>query len=394
MAAGETWRDETRKDYARRASEEGQGAVMKVIVIGAGIIGTALAYRLAQAGAAVTVVEADRVAGGTSRTSFAWFNSNNKNPKSYHDLNVAGMRAHKALKEEFGATPWLHEVGALEWIASDDKKAAQRANVERMKSWGYEIDFITRKELGDMEPDIDPAAVGDAQITFAPQEGWIDPVLFAQAMMSRALELGARLKSGAKVIEIVTRNGNAAGVRTDDGALHEADVVVNCAGRWADRVDREPAFQLPLAPTVGFMVFTPPVATSIGRPILSPTIDVRPDGAGRLTIRHDDVDKLVDMDDTPTATMPQSIALMRRAVEVMPSLKGVRPEAARVTARPIPRDGHSAVGRIPQLGNYYFVVTHSGVTLAAHYAQLAADEIVLGKRHPELDEYRPGRFFQ
>jgi glycine/D-amino acid oxidase-like deaminating enzyme len=172
-----------------------------------------------------------------------------------------------------------------------------------------------------------------------------------------------------------------------------AGIIGTGAGRWADSVDNEAAFQLPLAPTFGFMAFTPPVATSIANPILGPTLDVRPDGAGRLMIRHGDLDEQIAVDDVPTADMPQSMELMRRAAELIPSLKGVRPEAARVTARPMPRDGHSAVGPIPQLGNYYFVVTHSGVTLAALYARVAADEIVLGKHHPELDEFRPGRFF-
>ena len=48
---------------------------------------------------------------------------------------------------------------------------------------------------------------------------------------------------------------------------------------------------------------------------------------------------------------------------------------------------------MPQIDNYYFVVTHSGVTLAAFFARVAADEIALGKHHPELDDFRPARFF-
>lgn len=366
---------------------------MRVIVIGAGIIGTGVAYRLAQAGVSVTVIDGDRVGGGTSGISFAWYNSNNKNPKRYHDLNVAGMKAHVALKDEFKATPWLHEVGGLEWMASPEKQAAQRINVERMNAWDYPIHFITRQELGELEPDLDLDVVGDASITFSPLEGWVDPVVYAQAMISNAVKVGAVLKTGSKVIEIVKRNGSAAGVRTEDGTLYEADVVVNCTGRWADRVALEPEFHLPLAPTVGFMAFTPPVATSISHPILSPTLDVRPDGAGRLMIRHGDLDDQVTVDTVPYASMPQVLELTRRAIELIPSLKGVRAEAARVTARSMPKDGLSAVGPVPQIDNYYFVVTHSGVTLAALFAQIAADEIALGKHHPELDDFRPARFF-
>src|SRR5438270_7597176 len=77
--------------------------MVKTIVIGAGVMGASVAYRLAQAGAAVTVLEATRIGGGTSGISFAWTNAHKKPPKAYHDLNVAGMKAHAALANEFAA---------------------------------------------------------------------------------------------------------------------------------------------------------------------------------------------------------------------------------------------------------------------------------------------------
>src|SRR5215831_16528248 len=49
--------------------------MIKTIVIGAGVMGASVAYRLAQAGAAVTVLEAARIGGGTSGISFAWTNA-------------------------------------------------------------------------------------------------------------------------------------------------------------------------------------------------------------------------------------------------------------------------------------------------------------------------------
>jgi glycine/D-amino acid oxidase-like deaminating enzyme len=91
--------------------------MIKTIVIGAGVMGASVAYRLAQAGAAVTVLEATRIGGGTSGISFAWTNAHKKPPKPYHELNVAGMKAHAALADEFGATPWWHGGGSLRCAA-------------------------------------------------------------------------------------------------------------------------------------------------------------------------------------------------------------------------------------------------------------------------------------
>src|SRR5260370_39525747 len=98
--------------------------MIKTIVIGAIVVGATVAYRLAQAGAAVTVLEATRIGGGTSGTSFAWTNARHKKPpKPYHDLNVAGMKAHAALVDEFRVTPWRHGGGSLEWEAEPDRTA-------------------------------------------------------------------------------------------------------------------------------------------------------------------------------------------------------------------------------------------------------------------------------
>ena len=97
--------------------------MIKTIVIGAGVMGASVAYRLAQAGAAVTVLEATRIGGGTSGISFAWTNAHKKPPKPYHDLNVGGMKAHAALKDEFGTTPWWHGGGSLEWELEPDRAA-------------------------------------------------------------------------------------------------------------------------------------------------------------------------------------------------------------------------------------------------------------------------------
>ena len=109
------------------------------------------------------MLEATRVGGGTSGISFAWTNSSNKTPRAYHDLNVAGMRAHAALKDEFAATPWWHGGGRIEWRA-EAEQAALKAKVERLRSWDYEAEWIDRKQLLELEPDIAPEAIGYIQL--------------------------------------------------------------------------------------------------------------------------------------------------------------------------------------------------------------------------------------
>ncbi len=364
----------------------------RCIVIGAGVVGASVAHRLAASGVSVAVLEAGRVGGGTSGVSFAWTNANNKPPRAYHDLNVAGMRAHAALEEEFGGTPWWHGGGSVEWALTEADRSGLRERVERLRSWEYSAEWLTARQLRELEPDIDLTAVGNSPIAYFPEEGWLDPVLYAHAMLEAAQRSGAALRCGARVTEIRVEGGRVTGVRTAAGESFGADVVVNCAGRWADEVGRLAGLRIPVAPRVGLLVFTPPIATCLRRVVRAPQCHMRPDGAGRLMLHMDDADQQVSAETEPSPRLAPAEDLTRRASQVLPGIAGVRPEAVRIAVRPIPADGYSAVGPMPGVSGYYLVVTHSGVTLAPFLGRAVAEEIVRGRVIRELEGFRPSRF--
>lgn len=368
---------------------------MDIIVVGAGVVGAAVAYRLALAGARVTVLEAaQRVGAGTSGRSFAWTNSNEKVPRPYYDLNVAGMRAHQALGDELGATPWWHGGGSVEWFGTDAERAAQQNKVERLRSWGYAAQWITPPRLHELEPDIDLTAVGDAPIGYYPEEGWLDPIPYIHAMLDLARRQGAVVRTGARVTEVHLNGGQVGGVCLQAGERLTGDVVVNCAGRWADTLAVADVPTLPLAPTLGLLVLTPPVTACLNRVVRSPAIHMRPDGAGRLMLHADDGDAAVTADTEPSLGLPIAQEMARRAARVLPSIGQVAPEVARIGVRPIPADGLSAVGPMPGVAGYYVVVTHSGVTLSPLLARLVASEVVDGNQQSQLEPFRPSRLVQ
>jgi glycine/D-amino acid oxidase-like deaminating enzyme len=358
----------------------------RIVVIGAGVMGASVAWRAALAGASVTVLDAGRVGGGTSTCSFAWTNSNDKEPRSYHDLNVAGMKAHAALADELGATPWWHGGGSVEW-------AAPQSKVERLREWGYAAEWITPRQLLELEPDIDPAQIGDAPIAYFAEEGWLDPVVYIAAMLGAARSRGATVIAETRAAETVLHSGRVTGVRTSDGRMFEADVVVNCAGRWANDPVSDAGMHLPLAPTVGFLVYTPPVVARVGRVVRSPIIHMRPDGAGRLVLHWNPTDAVLAFDPRPSAAMPEARDLVQRARTLLPVIGDVEPEAARMAIRPIPGDSFSAVGPVPRVDGYYLAVTHSAVTMSPFLGAAVADEVVHGRTRPELADFRPARFF-
>src|SRR5512139_3422072 len=129
-----------------------------VLVVGAGCVGANVAYRVAERGATVTVLDAGAPGAGTSSASFAWTNSFNKTPRDYHDLNVASMEEHAALAKELGGGSWLHQDGALAWEDAPPSLARLEQAVGWLASWGYAVERISPREARELEPDLYIAA--------------------------------------------------------------------------------------------------------------------------------------------------------------------------------------------------------------------------------------------
>lgn len=361
-----------------------------MIVIGAGVIGASVAYRLAQSGTPVTVLDAARIAGGTSSATFAWMNAHHKTPKPYFEANVAGMRAHTALKDELGSAPWLHKKGTIAWEANGD---TYRQKVALMQSWGYTAEWIDRAALLALEPDIDTAAIGDLPVAYFADDAWVDGALYANGLLTAAKRLGAKVVPHTPVKELVRAHSRVSGVVTQDGTRYDADVVVNCTGRWADNALFGHDLAVPLAPSAGLMVFTPPVASSLQRVLFTPRVHLRPDGGGRLLVCRNDLEVPLDAENNPPdihATVVRE--LLDEAGKILPVLNTVSAEALRVGIRALPKDQYPVIGPVPGVDGYYAAVAHSGVTLAPFIGDVVADEIINNTVRAEVADYRPARF--
>lgn len=363
-----------------------------ILVIGAGIIGASVAYRLAQAGASVTVLDAGRAGGGTSSNSYSWVNAHDKLPRSYFALNLAGQHAHHALREEFASTPWWHDKGYLEWPQADGYDA-YRTKVARLQSWGYTAEWLDARQLAELEPDLAPDAAGDAPVAWFARDGWVDPVVYTQTLLSLARrQFGLQLRQHTAVAQVAVQGGRVSGVTLANGEQLSADWVVNCTGPQADTTAFAPELRVPLAPSRGLLVFTPPVASGLQRMLSTPAGFIRPDGAGRLLLWRSASDEGLSADTPAAVTQERAQALVDAAAALLPGIGRVAPEAIRIGVRAIPRDQLPVIGTLPHAAGYYTVVTHSGVTLAPYLGVAVADEILNGSVRAELADFRPTRF--
>ncbi|MFD9702728.1 NAD(P)/FAD-dependent oxidoreductase [Lentzea sp. NPDC059081] len=346
---------------------------MRVVVVGAGVYGAAVAAALARRGAAVTVVDGSAPGSGTSGASFAWVNSRNKQPLHYHELNVAGMAAHRQLAAEVPLGDWYHGGGGLTWGGTE-----VRERVDALRELGYAAEVVTRAEAMELEPGIDPARLPDDGIGYFPDEGWVEPVRLIGHLLAR----GVQLVTGDAVVAVDLRGDVVRGVRLASGVEIGADAVVNCAGAKAAEVAAMVGLTLPMSNLRCLLVYTSPVAVPLARVVHAPDVHLRPEGDGRILLHSGEIDRNGEVE-----------KLVHAAASVYPGIRHATVESVRAGERPIPGDGLPVLGRVAGVRNYFFAVSHSAVTLCLHVGGLVADE-VLGEERDELAAYRVERFGQ
>lgn len=365
-----------------------------IVVIGAGVLGTSVAAGLARRGARVTLVDQDVPGSGTSSTSYGWVNSNGKEPRSYFDLNLAGLEAHHALAAR-GEAPWLVAGGHVEIAVDEAHVRHLRARVETLEQRGYAVEQVGAERAAELLPDVrvpDDASL----IAYFPREAHAHPMLLVADMLDIARRAGARLVTGAKVVAL-EQSGAGATVRLADGSELAADTVVSAVGRWTAQLTGMAGVRVPMAEfaspgdvTVGYLVETSPVPARLGRLVTSPWLNIRPEGGGRLLLQALDLDVTADPADVPAADSSLAKQFLERLQDVVPGAGGAQVRRIVVGQRALPADGLTVAGRVPGLPWLYTVATHSGVTLAPFLGEAVAGE-VLGDQDRRLADFRPDR---
>lgn len=367
---------------------------MDVVVIGAGVVGASIAARLAVRGATVTLVDKNWPGTGTSATSYAWVNSNGKQPRSYFDLNLGGVHAHHELAA--GGVEWLRATGHVEFAVDGAHQADLRARMRRMSDQGYAVEEVTPKRAQALLPDMNiPDDCGT--IAFFPQEAYCFPLRYLAHMLAQATRAGATVNSQAEVTGL-RRRGAGAEVALGDGSVLGADVVVSAVGKWTGEIADLAGVRIPMlrfsAPgdvTVGYLLETDPLPVELDRVATSPWLNVRPAGGGRLLLQALDLDASADPHNVPSASSPLAVEFLTRLRAVMRNTEAATIRRVMVGERAMPADGHTVVGSLPDAPWLYVVATHSGVTLAPLLGKAVADEI-FGTEEPLFADYRPHRF--
>ena len=348
-----------------------------IVIVGAGIVGATLAYRLASAGSAVTIIERSQPASGVTARSFAWINVIHGNASDLARLRNLALADYLCLEQELNGALAVDWNGALTW--SESPTESERVVAEHT-AWGYDVRLVEMDEIRRLEPQlVSPPPVA----AFVPGEGALDPVAATLTLVGAAIEAGARLIRGSEVKALAHTDGRVSGVVLSSGAI-EADIVVIAAGTDSTALCANIGIELPVKSSPATLCRFAGPKDLVGRVISGPDLEIRQDAAGRLFVADYYVEGEA-LDDRAADTL----ALVRRR------LRGADPVMsidARVGWRPMPADGMPIVGFTPDAPGLYLAVMHSGVVMAPVVARLATDEIVAGNEAEALAACRVSRF--
>jgi glycine oxidase len=225
------------------------------VVIGAGIVGLAVARSLAGRGFRVLVVEGQRVGAEASSAAggilSAQVECDLDSPLFPLFLKARDLHARLAheLEEETGISLDYSTRGILELAFSEDEERALLANAERQRALGLPVEVVGPGELREAEANVTERA---RAALYFPADHRVDNVRLTRALAASALARGAAILSGRPVTRIIERGGAVTGVMAGAEAF-DAPVVVNAAGAWAGLVAGDP-YPPPVEPVKGQMV--------------------------------------------------------------------------------------------------------------------------------------------
>lgn len=400
---------------------------MRVIVIGAGLLGTGTAYFLAEKGHEVVVLDrAEGVARETSYANGGVIHASNAAPWNSPDVlgQLLRWRRDKSLVLRASALPgligwgWrflrncrrepfqralranarlavysletlreLRERVPLDYCAGRRgcvvvfrDRAAHSAAADEASlmadAAGVRYEILDREALTDREPALSGGLVGGL---WYPDDESGDAHLFSENLAALAGERGAEFRFRTTVERLLSANGSVAGVATDRGVFR-GDAYVLAAGSYSPRLARPLGLKLPIYPVKGYSITVPMTASDAADAPATPVIDIEhkivaaPLG-DRLRVagfaEFAGYDRYID---------PRRIRILRDSLAALfPAFaEGVDPATIEpwtglrpTTANGRPLLGASAVGNL-------FLATgtgHLGWTFAAGAGRLVADTV-------------------
>ena len=363
-----------------------------VIVVGAGAIGTSIAYQLAKAGVKVMVFERGQVGGAATGASAGMIqiNPDRTTPTSLSTFEAESARLFPALATElldrtgmdigYRAAPLLHVA------LHEGEETRLRVHRAWQLEHGVAVAWVDRTAALDLEPALNP---GIPAALYYPENHQLMPRDLARALARTAVDLGAVVREGAAIDRLLTDGDRVIGVAIGGEAVHAGEVVI-ANGAWASAWSDALHTPIPVRPVRGQMVALRTPGTPL-RNVVSCAegyVLTKPDGSTLVGTTVEEA----GYDARPTAS---GIAgLLAMVPRLSPRLADATFASAWAGLRPATSDGLPLIGRLPGWHGLTIAAGHfrDGILLAPITGEVIGD--LLARRRPRLplDAFDPSRF--
>ncbi|WP_454766277.1 NAD(P)/FAD-dependent oxidoreductase [Cupriavidus campinensis] len=362
-----------------------------LIVIGGGLVGTAIAYGAASKGARVTVLDEGDDAFRASRGNFGlvWVQGKGFGMAPYARWTMDSARLwpqlRDALRDETGIDVQLKQPGGFHLCFSEQDMEARQQRLQSIRDalhGDYPFEMMAHRGLVQRLPGIGPTVAG---ASYTPMDGHANPLKLLRALHTACQRRGVRILSGHGAQTILPEQGGFT-VHAGEGgkARFSAPRVVLAAGLGNRELAGQVGLHAPVAPNRGQVLIGERVT-----PFLDyPTTYVRQTDEG--TIQLGDSMEDVGFDDGTTVDVLSHIA--QRGVRSFPALSGLKLVRAWGALRVMSPDGFPIYQESPGYPGAFVTTCHSGVTLAAAHALRVAPWVAGGDRPQGIDEFAGDRF--
>ncbi len=363
----------------------------QVIVIGGGVIGLAVAWRLAQRGADVALLERDEPGRGTSHVAagmIAPISEATAREEPLLRLGLASARAYpefvEQLREATGQDPGYLRCGTLIAARDRDEAEALELELELRQSLGLSVRRLGPSEARRLEPALAPTL----RTALAVQDDHaVDPRKLTLVLVTACRRAGVELRTGAQVAGL-----EPPAVKLADGQQLSADSIVVAAGVWSTQIPGlAPEAQIPLRPVKGQLLrMRDPAGPGLfSRALRFPGAYLVPRGDGRYVLGASVEERGFDM----TVTAGPVFELLRDASELVPGISELVIDELQAGLRPGTPDNAPVIGpaAVPGL---FWATGHfrHGILLAPITAELVAAAVLDGAMPALGERFWPGRF--
>ena len=354
-----------------------------VAIIGAGVVGLGIAWRLAGR-AAVTVFDRGKAGSGASHAAAGMLAACCEAEPGEEALIALGRESQArwpAFAEELlrasGIDVELRREGILHLALTADDQAEIAHRLEFQRQLDLPLEWLSAAATRAREPHLAGKIAG---ALFSPEDHQVDNRKLVQALRVAAAAVGAKICEHRPVKEIVVQGSRAKGLLLDDGETAIADIVVLAAGAWSRGIaglppDRRP----PVRPLKGQVLTLrmDAAAPLISHVVWAPGAYMVPRNDGRLIVGATVEEKGFD----ETITAGGVLTLLEAAWRALPAVEELPIEEMCVGFRPGSRDDAPILGRGPFDGLFYATGHHrNGILLAPvtadAMARLILDDVV------------------